>query len=266
MSSNQEEIIVRHIFARDILPKLLSICGTVCRDGQKLPTVTSGFAWDYKDELLFITAGHCIKKLNSYKKQYGEDNVKLFLGDGYSSSDSPMLSFPLPMDQDRIIVVDTETKDKADFAIIRLPKLMQQALRDNGVVPFNREENASVPHWKDFDIFYLFGFPRKSSFCEDDIISHEPTCIPLGFKEIDSSGRFKGKITSRKESSDFVKGMSGGPIVGIKNYENSHKKWVMAIQSSQVNSGLYVYATTVDTVIEFLEQNPEEFARIIAPY
>jgi len=228
----------RHFVALACEYDSLNNDGTVFRSGTAL---FSGFVLELREEWFWVTAGHCLKELDTrIRKGQLRINGGGFV-DSFGHEAMHTYMVPFTYDVECGFYVDDESLG-LDFGLIRLDGNKRKLLRANKVIPvcrFNWLQQATLT----FDMFKMLGIPEDRVVSEGAMNEGRPTLVgPVMFnvEPIDPDGIenppravwFIGRIHPEAEIST-LKGMSGGPIYGFRR--DSEGRWsyhVVALQSS----------------------------------
>lgn len=206
--------------------------------------VASGFVIELHDQWYWVTAGHCLKRMDkAIKKGF----LKILSGcfmDGFWIDAKFTKEFfpPFAYTQGRGIAVDDMTIG-LDFGMILLDDWIKQCFEKNGVVPVTRSNWIKQPTER-MQHFRLLGIPENE--VGDPIIDGamrtvnlSPVMVYVHQRDLatipgaQSADCFAGQI-HKDAKLETVHGMSGGPIYGFS--QNAKGEWgyhVVALQSRQ---------------------------------
>jgi hypothetical protein len=232
-----------------------------------IPQAATGFLGHYHNVPYWITAAHVLEPVRS--------QIELGIAKGFRLQDSgpgSPLNHPFPIDvKNRSIIYGNERAGSLDIGMIRLRRIDVENLRKNNKRFVDASDDVLI---ESFDMFCLVGSPEFGRTADAMLrpdggvrarFRHEIPLVPLKFVQGATTGRyvFSGfKEAYRSVGSDqglpetSVKGMSGGPVFGIKFLEDSVDVRVVAVQSAQSDE--------VDGVRKYHAHALSEFAAGVA--
>lgn len=227
----------------------------------------SGTLLCVENEIYFLTAGHVLEDL---REICGSPEVILHsvaLVDCFRSDAKYEEAIPFDFDPQDTALLNRDEWG-LDFGIIPLRPHYVSLLAKNEVVAISEQQWRSVRAGS-LDGYYLVGLP--SEFTES---THEkteggfettstvsPTMIrlerlpeaPEGSPET-TFPRFIGRIQDKGDIKS-IKGMSGGPIVGLERVaEGRARYWIVAIQSSWLESKEVTFGCPIPVLAEMLKR------------
>ena len=161
---------------------------------------------------------------------------------------------------------DTSSVEKIglDYALFPVPPLIGSNLDKNRIEPFIETTIASLDD--DFDAYFMLGFPSLFLSIEplnkdSHVIDRE--LVKINIERITESAYpgirctlpcFYGKITESEEYTkgklSDIKGMSGGPIIGLKG----NRYFLVALQSS-IRNKTNIRGVGMKVFLEYLEND-----------
>jgi hypothetical protein len=216
----------------------------------------TGCIFSVKSEWWIVTAGHVFDDLEPAVRNKQVEVAQQILVD-YFGDDSPNQK-PVPFDFLSMRKVWKYEKG-LDFAVIPVTPHYRNLLEKSKLVPLN--EVAFVPP---LDIAYyqyrIYGCPEYL-IKENRLASNQPltgyvkAIFPLVKREPDDTTqeypRFKGVV---EEGITSVKGLSGGPILGLSMYKGNHIYSVLALQSKWNKCSREVYGCPCSLFVPMAEQ------------
>jgi hypothetical protein len=202
--------------------------------------VFSGFVVEIMDKWFWVTAGHCLKLLDS---QMPDGLMKLFrteFMDCFGPGDTVLNGIPFTYEPGCGFYVDNESH-ALDFGVIPLSDLYRQNMLANGVVAISRD------HWQkqenlDWTEYKILGFPEHEHIAEvnaSGLIDAQVRPVMISIDRIAKEDIenppeglwFTGRIPS-DVTIPSLKGMSGGPIYGFRKSNSGQWTYhIVALQS-----------------------------------
>lgn len=217
-------------FHRHVIPMVL-----VLKKGEILaPTVITTFVLSVREKWFLVTAGHCLKQIDDYKKE-GYTTNQCFLMDsmGTGATHFEPIIFTFEQSKPQYIFSDTPN-DKMDYGIIPLSEYYRGLLKANNICPLSEEVWKFQP--EEPELFALIGVPgefvqpgQKSVGVVTSLNFIDECERPEKLSETEMP-MFYGKILLHKNQRS-VKGMSGGPIFAFKQINGQYRYWLKALQS-----------------------------------
>jgi len=200
----------------------------------------SAFVISVAGKWRLITAGHILGPIDRALKR-GDKLDGWFLDDGWSLEGKR--DEPVPFDlagAKRRVVGETSN----DYGVIHIDGDTARRLADNHIVA--GDESVWEPAWPaHFDGFSVLGLPTKgiellpNGNMSKMVMSFPVTRImtrPEYFRPVDVQ-RFYGEIkrdaVTESQLRDFD-GMSGGPIFGFQQVDDSLRYWIVAVQTESL--------------------------------
>ena len=236
--------------------------------------IYSGFILSFYDRWFWVTAGHCLRNKEAINEdERGLDDLILSgrirlvstdFADYFGLEASHRHCVPFPYEPGSAIQL--YRKDIGlDFALIPLSDLIRSALEKNGIIAVSRENWLHQSSLK-FTVFKMLGFPShlvKANETPDGELLTEFQPVMIGVDRLDSSDVedvpdktwFVGRI-SQEAKIQGIKGMSGGPIYGLRKSETGQWTYhVIALQSWWRDQSRTVFGCSLPTFAEALHQN-----------
>ncbi|MCX7429031.1 MAG: hypothetical protein NTW96_25820 [Planctomycetia bacterium] len=212
--------------------------------------VYSGFVLSLHNRWFWVTAGHCLR--NNYAITEDEKGLDDLLAAGriklistgfadYFGLEAPHRHC-VPFSYEPGCTIHLHRKDLGlDFALIPLPDLVRIAFEKNRIIAISRK-NWIHQTRVTFTHFKILGFPshlvQTSKSSDDELVAEfQPVMFavdalnPTDVEGVPSDIWFVGRIPPEVKIQD-IKGMSGGPIYGLRKSETG--QWfyhVIALQS-----------------------------------
>ncbi|WP_327208005.1 hypothetical protein [Rhizobium johnstonii] len=201
-----------------------------------------------------LTAGHVINYLKEAVSDerlikadcYLADTfgpVKLSdIGVPYSLKDAPYLDFDLK---------------GLDFGVLFLNDNQVRLIEKHAIVPITYDASVNEP--SDLDRFWIMGLPAELTSKRVSDIGHGTVGLGIvALKKLQEDERFEGNFPRFKGEIigdlgvESIEGMSGGPIFGICS-DRPEKYWIVAIQSSWLQSQRIVYGCPIPVIVDILQ-------------
>jgi hypothetical protein len=219
----------------------------------------------------FVTAGHALKELQENVKNRKIVITGCNIIDNFGPKPVSSKAVPFPYEGNNPAFFD---KHGLDFGLIYLRQHYQTLLEANGVVPIVKA-NWEKQEGLEFDRFFILGFPEEfhSSFVQNDVVYGGASPTLLFARPLESAPedlpetefpRFVARLDDNVKLKS-LKGMSGGPIIGLKSGRDD-LYWIVAIQSSWLKDRRIVFGCPVpvfadlveDAVTEIIEAHDED--------
>jgi hypothetical protein len=233
----------------------------------------SGFVILFQGSWFFITAGHVLKEEIDANVQKARIRIVSACLADYFGPDAKVFR-PTIFDYagtERIYVDDR--KLGLDLGMMYLRPYLQMNLEANGVVPIS-EENWLRQHEVNFEAFGILGFPsnlvesfrRTGDFGEEIVGLVRPAFV--GVQRLDDMPEHMEKSElpwlvgqiSPNADPNRIKGMSGGPIFGLRqSADGSLRYWVVALQSWV--KGRIILGCPVPVFMGILERSFQDFLK-----
>lgn len=196
----------------------------------------SGFLLLVRDILLWVSAGHVLEEIEDlfeYQQDGLIQQLKLRLIDGIVFEKKFLEPIPLIFHKTRSYYEYLQDI-RIDFGIYKLDLLSRKTLEEKGMIPFSKGRKIS----KEINNFFLVGFPNELIFYIGTTIKIEPSLIKVTpiIESDESPSKFPQdrKLAFKlPEDCDLenIKGMSGGPIIGIRD-NKIHPHTLIGLQST----------------------------------
>lgn len=203
----------------------------------------TGFLLYERQATMWVTAGHCMEEIEKdilgHPESYSD--VKFRFVDTLHSE--AISNEPVPFDYQAEYIKtyyfhrDDEGVERGwDFGVVFLRTHYARLLAANGIEPVSAQNWVKVPD--EFDRYFMLGLPgervgklengdytaRPAMFSITRLAS-KPDCFsyqtdPMIYAQIDSEADVEN-----------IKGMSGGPIIGVKREGEAARYWIIGIQS-----------------------------------
>ena len=208
----------------------------------------------------YMTAGHILRDILKGLQDQTISILGAKLGDVFGAS--RITDYPIPFNlypAEIFFIIDD--KLGLDFGLIALTSYYLKLLAANNVTSLFRE-NWEKQHQVRYDAFIMMGLPKEhtgENLAPTGSLQVSPTLLvlePIG-KTVagipkDTKGRFHARISSELPFESIV-GMSGGPIFGI-NFDDPMRYWIVAIQSSWLESAKEVFGCPIQNVGEMIQE------------
>jgi len=186
---------------------------------------------------VFATAGHVIQEIDERLTRTDIDVHGFLLGDYFSASPHRLDSISFDYEAAYRHYVFDKTKGD-DFGFVVLTPIEQLRLRENNIVPVREINWSKQPDLDDFDAYLMLGVPdeavtssRKIDVIGRTILGSAET-VMMSLKDVRcTDNKWLSGGIGTMGSLESIKGMSGGPIVGVKETPEGVQYWVIAIQS-----------------------------------
>ena len=204
-----------------------------------------------------LTAGHCIKKIEELIESHEITDISCAIGDIFGHGVKSNIPIPFDLINSPRFYID-KNEDELDFGAILLHPNHVRLLEANGIKGIFEENWAKIDE-KNLDTFFILGFPEElaeKELTEDDHALVNPFLLKVEKPgdDIDpsliSDRRFVGVINGELSVAS-IKGMSGGPIIGLSR-SNPNVYWIVAIQSGWLSSKRIVYGCPIPRIGRYL--------------
>jgi hypothetical protein len=214
---------------------------------EKRSGVVSGFVVEIDRIWFYVTAGHVIDELREGLRIGGKFD-RWRLDDQTAGNQFKGAAVPYDFSLERWFVLRDDDIGM-DYAATPLSPLYRENLKAGGVIPIVKEAWGRYP-LKEYHEYALMGVPAETvinprqGFVEARVmmIPLEPVDAPPSAGKT-AQNMFFAKLkfdatgTTRPES---IKGMSGGPIFGLRKIEGQRKYWIVGVQSGWYENLLIV--------------------------
>jgi hypothetical protein len=226
------------LFGRHVLGICISYRSRAPEETQSLFSVYSGFFAKNEEEYFFITAGHVIDEMRSYFTRDDLIYESAVITDNISTSKFNNAPIPISL-KDSICLSHVNDDAGIDIGFIHIRNIYSNLLIKNSITPIV-EDKCKFYENDFFDGLFLVGMPAQYTvlhLSQNNFGTFSPAIVP-----IPPNDPFSGHIhldenlclhARTKYTGDLkeLKGMSGGPIFGIKR-GTPDKYWLVAIQYS----------------------------------
>ena len=217
-----------------------------------------------RDAVLYLTAGHVLKKLDELRAHDRVEITDAALADTFGWKRISDVPIPFDLKNARLFYLD-DKEEGLDFGVIVLEPHYVRLLVKNGVAALT-EENWIHQHTVRYDGYAMLGFPEELA-SERVSASGDGSVSPVMFavKRLQSvpddrsptrHPEFVGQLDPGLSLSS-VKGMSGGPIFGFK-LKPEPRYWIVALQSSWDRHKRIVYGCDLSTLASLMTKWAEE--------
>lgn len=227
---------------------------------EEKPFCYSGFVIEICGRWCFVSAGHVFKDIDNWINEGRIKLLKCGLADYFNAEAKVKEPLPFVYEDAHRITVD---QGGMDFGLIPLRDYYCLNLKANGVIPL------PVAPWKggsppSFDFYALLGLPAEEIDLQERMGSQGPQVgcsmnlnlvgvhaleCPPPDRVVSPIPRFAGVLLDGGQL-DSVKGMSGGPILGISKVKEAWQCSCVAIQGSWDKDRRLIYGTPVSVVVE----------------
>jgi hypothetical protein len=222
----------------------------------------SGYVVEIAGEWFYFTAGHILRNLRTAIDAGSEFDVWR-LGDQTAGHNFRNTGVPYAFDIDQWFVLEDNSLG-LDYATVHLSGLYRRQLEVGGVIPFHLDawSDHTVPH----DRWALIGVPTESvGYDGKTLITARIVVAPLtaanapptaGSK---AENQFYAKLDDDPDGvvKDLV-GMSGGPVVMVRNTDEGWKYSIIGVQSSWYPRLRIIAACPVRSFVDALRPIVEE--------
>jgi hypothetical protein len=199
----------------------------------------SCFVVEIEQHWLLVTAGHVISDIQETIAK-GAIYSDFSLHDKLAGNRFP-LPVPIPFDANDWAVIDGGP-DGGDYAAAVIPNLIAKNLLAGGIRPVEESVLGSppfdqYPHW------LLTGIPHESyAFANNrhtlalTVVPLAPSPAPENATVTSGDAKIFGKMLSQPTLDTVnvtdVRGMSGGPVFGVRGVDGQARYWLIGLQSS----------------------------------
>ncbi|WP_152620434.1 hypothetical protein [Pseudomonas sp. W15Feb9B] len=223
--------------------------------------IFSGFVVDVLGEWFYVTAGHVPKGIGSMIDDgYTFDTWRL--NDQAAGKQFEEVAVPFDFQFEHWCVLE-DASVGLDYAAVHLGGLYRQQLEVGGVIPFTKE--AWGDYIADHDYWIIVGVPTESISENTSKITAQVVMIPLspakppqnvGYR---AENQFYAKLMDGSEEVvNNISGMSGGPIIALRQVDSIWKYNVIGIQSAWYSGSRILAACPFSSFAEALERVVEE--------
>jgi hypothetical protein len=215
----------------------------------------TGFLLYEKGATIWVTAGHCMEEIEQVILADNDSYVDVtfrFIDTLHSNAVSE-LPPPFAYQDEKFKAFLVNRDDQGielgwDFGVIFLRSHYADLLSGNNIVPISEPNWTNVP--EKFDRYYMLGLPgERVKPVEKGIYTARPSMFSISrlderpecFKT-QTDSMFYAKIDPDSDV-ESIKGMSGGPILGVQFKDGQARYWVLAVQSQWLASDRMVCAS-----------------------
>jgi hypothetical protein len=205
----------------------------------------TAFVMSVNDEWLLVTAGHCLRDIETLVRQQGYkiSTCNLIDSNGLGATHSDPIPFAYEWAHPAYICDD----EGYDYGIVPLSRLYRGLLHRNNVRPLTENVWKKQPNVVDF--YMLLGVPL-------DFVTYTPDSVAMGSAlfPVEAIGErpegftpssiplFYGRIKLAPGMSR-MQGLSGGPIFAFReNPKGELRYWLTALQSRGLPDSHYIAA------------------------
>jgi len=215
----------------------------VIEDGRSEYHVFSGFVMVVSERALLVMAGHVMSDLERLKNNSSRRLAECALYDSWSMNPVPAIPFNY-FDSPHVFIHDDNLG--IDCGAISLAPLIVRNLRQAGIRFFDEQTWKDPP--SEMDGYFVVGLPEQfNERIESDDESPRMLVSPSFVRIERDDGppdmqtqlpRFYARHEYPMLDPDgkmlaSFKGMSGGPVVGIKRTDDGLRLWLVGIQSGE---------------------------------
>ena len=232
--------------------------------------VISGFLLELDGYFFWVTAGHCLKKLETLISTNGVKVLRGSFIDSFAIGAKHKEPLPFRYEVGRGFYL-YQPEDGIDFALVPLVGLQIRAFAVNNLVPITRDNWV---HQADlsFDFYRMLGIPAHrvtTTLGDDGMMNISMSQSLLGVERIglDDLGETPWDSEAPPTDASFIgrlspgctirdlEGMSGGPIFGFRRDEKGRLSYhVVALQSRWWNQQRAVFGCSVPMFAELVYQ------------
>ncbi|MGA2071527.1 MAG: hypothetical protein ABSG97_09280 [Sedimentisphaerales bacterium] len=234
----------------------------------------SGFLFSYQKRFLWITAGHVIQDIEKLF-QNNECDAKhiAWIDNNEINIASDCNTIPFDYSQTRKFYIDDKTMD---LGVVRLEGLHLQTILSNHSNKWFTEENWRNNNLSNPEGFFLVGYPNETKVCKNvkksdgNYSISKISCISnpverIARKESDENEFwnypdwfFGEALPITKDGCtklNDIRGMSGGPILGIETTPDGKIIYrLFGIQSCWLPESKILRATPIENVIKLIDE------------
>jgi hypothetical protein len=241
---------------------MVALCVTYWTPGSpadEAPQFTSypGVLLNIYGRICFLTAGHSLQELDEALHSPNVIFGASTLVDNFGLNTVCQKPIPFVLKSEDLFYINDDD-DGLDFGIIALDSYYVRQLAANGIIPISEKNWRNQTEVK-FDAFVMFGLPaefasKHLNASDEAVIA--PTLIPVRKVEADTKAttypRFAGKVTLTPELNS-LKGMSGGPIIGI-SIGIEVRYWIVALQSSWIPQSGLIFGCPIPVIASLMTE------------
>lgn len=232
---------------------------TFQKDGTRQNFLYTAFVIDINDHWFLVTAGHVLREIDDYVQAGYEIEKSRFIDTLPSQSTSNMAN-PFEYEPEDVFYADA---DKGmDFGVMAVRNFYRRAMEKNGVVPLN-ESTWGEPAGK-ADRYLMLGIPEELSKVSEHKIDFanmihvvEPLEEhPKWFNKYNTP-MFYGRV-HLNSAVKSLSGMSGGPILALREIDGKLRYWVHAVQGSWIEPTREIAACKFRPFAQLLKESIRE--------
>jgi hypothetical protein len=210
---------------------------------------------------VWVTAGHCMQEIErdllGRPESYGDIRFRFIDMLHFNSVSNLPMPFDYRGDDAKSWIVHTDGNEVMlgmDFGVVFLRNHDSHLLIANKLEPVDENNWVNVP--ETFDHYFMLGLPGELVRQDErGVWTAQPILIPIerlsekpACYQEHTDAMFYG-VVDPQERVKSIKGMSGGPILGLKrNGDGSGRYWFIGVQSGWYPSGRIVCATPLEAV------------------
>jgi hypothetical protein len=213
-----------------------------------------------EDAVFYLTAGHILRELSEALHNDQVQIERAVLADIFGMN--RVCNHPIPFDLKSapMFFVDDD-EDGLDFGVIALRPYYIRLLAANGVIALG-EQNWIHQSELTFEAHLMLGFPVEFT---SECVSPSGDCAlsptMFGVQKLETTPedlnkttypRFIGQLHRNLELKS-VKGMSGGPIFGIK-FGPPTRYWIVALQSTWIRDRHLVFGCQIPVLASLINK------------
>jgi hypothetical protein len=239
-------------FQRHVVPVFFTF-----QKGQDTQSVVvTAFVLSVSDQWFLVTAGHCIRDIETLTDHYGYEITRCQLIDSLGLGATHPEPIPFVYENSHPACLSDDYA--FDYGVMALSPYYRQLLQTNNVQALTEEVWKKQPIEVDF--YVLLGIPAELVKVNPASIEIAPTLHtvepisqkPEGFTEVDAP-LFYGRIVLG-EGMSSIEGMSGGPVFAFhRNKKGELRYWLTALQSRWLPKSHFIAACPTKLLGHFLE-------------
>jgi len=252
---DENERVIR-FFSQHIVPMLFLFE----KEDSRQQFIITTFVLSVSNYWFLLTAGHCFNQIKQELIDKGWIIKDCHLIDSLGINANFTEPIPFPFDVDKAFFFsELIDKDIAfDYGLYPLSMYFQNLLLSNNIKSLNEEVWKKQP--VSFEIFLLLGIPAELVKYDENNIQLFPSMFyvdvlpdkPNGFSDV-SLPQIYGKITLNDEMKS-IKGMSGGPIFGLRKNDNGELRyWLVSLLSRWLPESHFIATCPIKFIGQAIE-------------